>query len=301
MAALPPQRPWLALALAAIALTGCGRDAGLTPARPARLVTSVRPAGPVPPAAPGLPPGAVPAGGGQAGGLWPGAAPAAGQATGIGAGTRTAIEGITEGERLLTAVRAQAARLTSFEATIRSFSQGFYSGGQRTGELKRATTESKLTWAQPNRLRVEVLKTSNPIAEGAVLTTHDLVTCRVRAKGLLSWLPISMPATDAKLANNRNHTLPEMNPKATLDRLTAPGAAWTLMGDAVVEGIPLKVVRVSGVKALDAEIDREVIGVDPVQLAIVKVTMYAGQTKVGDHTMMSVRVNPTLGPETFRL
>jgi hypothetical protein len=92
-----------------------------------------------------------------------------------------------------------------------------------------------------------------------------------------------------------------MNPKATLDRLTAPGSAWTLMGDGVVEGTPVKVVRVSGVKPLDAEIDREVVGIDPTTLLIRKVTMYAGETKVGDHTMLNCRVNPPTTGETFKL
>jgi hypothetical protein len=310
MAAVTPCRTWLALMLTAAALAGCGRDAGLTPARPARLVTTVRPVAPLQPAAPagqagqpraGAYPGTAPVAGG---GALPGSlagGPRGGAGGGIATDTRSAIEGITEGERLLTAVRAQLPTLTSFETTVRSYNQGYFSGGQRTGELKRATTEAKLTWAAPKSLRVEVIKTTNPIAEGAVLTTQDLVTCRLRAKGLLSWLPISLPATDGKLANNRNHTLPEMNPKATLDRLTAPGAAWTLIGDGVVEGTPVKVVRVTGVRTLDAEIDRELVGVDPATLLIRKVTMYAGETKVGDHTMLNCRVNPPTTAETFKM
>ncbi|MEB3221693.1 MAG: hypothetical protein VKS61_06400 [Candidatus Sericytochromatia bacterium] len=299
MAATTPHRAWLALALASVALLGCGRDAGLTAARPARLVTTTRPVNALRPEAPvgqpvaGQVPAATPAV--PAPGL-PGVA-----GVGISPGTRTAIEGITEGERLLAAVRSQAATATSFETTVRSYTQGYFSGGQRGSELKRATTESKLTWAQPSRLRVEVIKTTNPIAEGAVLATQDLVTCRVRARGLLGFIPFNLSATDSKLANNRNHTLPAMNPKATLDRLTAPGAAWTLIGDGSVEGIPVKVVRVSGVKALDSEIDRELIGIDPTQMVIRKVTMYAGDTKVGDHTMLSFRVNPPVTSELFAI
>lgn len=274
---------WALLLLAITVLAGCGRDTGLTPARVARATANkqvARPAGNI------LAPGVQPTG----------AFPMAG-----GAAVAPGMRGMVEGQQLLLGVRAQAARVRSLEATIRSFSQGYYSGGERSGELKRATNEVKLTWAFPKRTRVEILKTTNPLVEGAVLTTHDMVSCRVRAKGLLGWLPITLQATDAKLANNRNHGLPDTNPKATQDRLTAPGAVWTLVGDSVLEGVPLKIVRVTGVRMLDREIDRELVGIDPAQMVIRKVVMYAGSTKVGDHTLVNFRANVSVSTETFKM
>lgn len=286
-------RASMSLGLAAIALTGCGRDVGLTPARPARLVTSTRPArvpGQALPMPAGVPAGPTGVGTGVTGATGP-VSPAA----------RLAVEGITGGERLLEAQRKRLETVQSFEASIRSFSQGNYQGGKRTEERKRATSEMKLTWARPARLRVEVLKTTNPIAEGALLVTQDTINCRVRAKGLLGFFPLSMPATDSRLANNRNHTLPEINPKVTLERLTAPGAAWTVVGDDVVEGTPVKVVRVAGVKPLDEQVTGEIIAVDPVAAVVRKVTMYADREVVGEHTMQTFRWNPPVTAATFEI
>jgi hypothetical protein len=227
--------------------------------------------------------------------------PLPGGAIAPGVGTPAGMAGAAEGAQLLAGVRAQGARITSLEASIRSYSQGYFSGGERSSELKRVTNEVKVTWAFPKRTRVEVIKTTNPLVEGAVLTTHDLATCRVRAKGLLSLIPITMSATDPKLANNRNHTLPETNPKAALDRFTGPGAAWTVVGDGAVEGVPVKIVHVTGVKPLDDEIDRELLGIDPAQMVMRKVVMYAGNTKVGDHTMVTFRMNVRVSAETFKM
>jgi hypothetical protein len=284
MIATCPRHPWLVVLLAASMLAGCGRDTGLTPARPARTTANRQAMPPTGLGGAGMVPGAFPPG-----------------AMGAGAGMAPGMSGNAEGEQLLAAVRAQGARINSLEATIRSFTQGYYSGGERSSELKRATNEVKVTWASPKRIRLEILKTTNPLVEGAVLTTVDLAACRVRAKGLLSWLPITMQATDSKLANNRNHGLADQHPKAAQDRLTAPGAVWTLVGDGVVEGVPVKIVRVTGVRMPDHEVDRELVGIDPAQMVIRKVLMYAGNTKVGDHTLVTFRANVPISAETFKM
>jgi hypothetical protein len=52
---------------------------------------------------------------------------------------------------------------------------------------------------------------------------------------------------------------------------------------------------------LDREIDRELVGIDPAQMVIRKVVMYAGSTKVGDHTLMNFRANVSVSAETFKM
>lgn len=202
---------------------------------------------------------------------------------------------------MLQQMRETLQKSEQFEVTLRTYSQGYFSGGNRTSELKKATSELKLIWARPMRLRVEILKTSNPVSEGAILTTEDMINCRLRAKGVLGLFPLTVAATDPKLANNRNHTLPATHPAATLTRITRPGATWTYLKEGSVEGTPVKIVEVSGVERLDHEVTREVIGVDTKTWTVRRLVQYVGDTKVGEHTMLDFQPAPVITPQTFQL
>ncbi|MEB3198411.1 MAG: hypothetical protein VKP62_14520 [Candidatus Sericytochromatia bacterium] len=316
------QHPWpllrhaAAFGVALLLLAGCGRGAFNTPARPLRTVpaparlTEAMPAAPAgqPPANPMQRPTPsltlVPEGSPGAGspGLPAGARPAAplpAQVTGPAAGIAVASPGLTEGAQLLAAVRQRNQSAKAFQAYIRTYSEGHFNGGKQVAELRKVSSEMKLLWASPARLRVEMIKTSNPLAEGALLTTQDTVTCRVRAKGLLSFLPITMPADDPRLANNRNHSLPETDPKSMMDRLTAEGAVWTFLGDAEEDGRPVKRVQVDQIRYLDGAITREVIAVDPALMALLRITMYAGSGRVFDVRLTDFTWTPTVAPDAF--
>jgi hypothetical protein len=209
--------------------------------------------------------------------------------------------GAVEGAQLLAAQRRLRQSVSTFEAIIRAYTQGYYKGGERTTELRHNSSEIKVQWASPKKLRIDMLQTNQPLAEGAKVVTHDLITCRLRAKGLLGLFPISLPATDPKLANNRNHRLPDVNPVAIVDRVIAPGAVWNVVGEAMMDGTPLRIVHVVGVKPLDAEVTREVLGIDPVSLAMRRLTIYSGETKVGDYVLRNFRWNPRLTSDVFEL
>lgn len=206
-----------------------------------------------------------------------------------------------EGVQLLQATRHTLTQVIGFDAQVRSYTQGHYKQGERVSELRKATTEARLIWVKPNKLRAEVIQTSNPLLVGAAMATSDGQNVTARAKGLLGLIPFKMQVGDPKLGNNRNHRLPENNPKANMERLTAPTAVWTVVGEQVVEGTPCKMIQVDGVKRLDREITRELVAIDPRQITIRKLVMFAGATRVVDHTFVKFRWNPKVSSTSFEL
>lgn len=209
--------------------------------------------------------------------------------------------GNAEGQRLLEMTRATIAQISGFDATIRSYTQGHFKQGERVSELRKSTTEARLIWVKPLKLRAEVIQTSNPLLVGAAMATTDGKNVTARAKGLLGLIPFKMDITDPKLGNNRDHRLPANNPKANVERLTAPTAVWTVLGDEVIEGTPCKMIQVEGVKRLDKEITREIVGIDPQALTLRRVLMFTGTTKVVDHTFVKFKWNPKVSSSSFVL
>jgi hypothetical protein len=206
-----------------------------------------------------------------------------------------------QGLQLLQGLRAAYQRCTGFDAEIKTYSQGHFKAGQHVDDLRQSTTQAKLLWYKPNKTRAEVVTTTNPLLVGAALVTTDGVNVTARAKGLLSIIPFHFQASDPKLANNRNHKFTENNPKAIIERLTAPSALWTVVGDANVQGVPVKMVQVDNIHYLDKEITREVVGIDPATFAIRRLVMYTGATKVIDHTFLAFKWNPHPTSDTFVL
>lgn len=261
-------------ALAALMLAGCGG----TPTAPkskrpsagsSQLLTGP---GQVPGAVPGMP--------------QPGMAPAAGN---------------PEGAQLLQGMRNLLPTISGFDVQVRSYSQGHYKAGAKVEELRKSTTEARIIWARPMKLRAEVIQTTNPLLVGAAMATPDGQNITARAKGVLGLFPIKMAITDPKLGNNRNHKLTQNNPKALLERLTAPTATWTVIGEQTVEGTPCKLIQVDNVSRLDKEINRELVAIDPSNLALRKLVMYNGNTRLVDHTLVKFRWNPKVSSSSFNI
>lgn len=208
-------------------------------------------------------------------------------------------QGQMEGAQALQAMRRMLAQINGFEATVKSYTQGNYKSGQRVSELRKSTTQAKLTWLKPEKLRAEVITATNPLLEGGKLATTDGKSIRARAAGLLSLFPMTLGANDTKLANNRNHSFTENNPQSQLTRLTGPTASWTVVGAG--EGGAVKLIRVDNVSRLDNEITHEIIGLDMRQMTLKSLEMYAGQTKVVDHQFLRFSWNPRVTSDTFAL
>ena len=206
-----------------------------------------------------------------------------------------------EGLQLLNATRNVLTQITGFDAQIRSFSQGHWKQGEKVEELRKATTEARIIWIKPLKLRAEVIQTTNPLLKGAAMATNDGKTITARAAGLLGLIPFKLQITDPKLGNNRNHSLPENNPKTQLERLTSPSATWTVVGEQIIEGVACKMVQVDNIKRLDNEVTREVIAVDPQKMTLRKLAMFDGDLKIVDHTFLKFRWNPKVSAASFNL
>lgn len=209
--------------------------------------------------------------------------------------------GMMVGTAILSAMRQKLTTIRGFDATITSYTQGNYKGGEKVSELRKSTTSARLIWVKPEKVRAETITATNPLLEGAALVTTNGRDITVRAKGLLGLIPFKLTASDAKLSSNRNHSFTENNPKSHLERLTGGAAIWNVIGEQTVEGVPCKLVRIDSVERLDREITHEVVAIDPRTLALRKLTMYAGNTKVVDHTFNKFRWDPTVSGDTFSL
>ena len=206
-----------------------------------------------------------------------------------------------EGQFLRDAVARALTEAKGFEVELKSYSEGYYKKGERQSELRTSSSRTKLILIKPNKLRGEIIETTNPLLEGGKIATQDGLNITARAKGILGLFPLHFKATDPTLRNNRNHHFTEGSPETLLARLTAPGSLWTVVGDSVVEGTPVKLVAVDQVQRPDREITREVLGVDPVTRQVRKMIMYAGAKRVMEFTIVKFRWNPTVSADTFKL
>lgn len=206
-----------------------------------------------------------------------------------------------DGQMLLNGMRQTVAQITGFSAELKSYSEGNYKSGERKGELFKSTTRSKVTWAKPARLRAEVITATNPLLEGGALATPDGQNITARAKGLLSIIPIHLQASDPKLSNNRNYKFNDMNPNVLIGRLTGATAQWTVVGPGQIGTASVLWVSVAGVRHLDAEIQTELIAVDPQTYALNGVQMMAGNKRVVDMQLTNFQWNPTVSASMFQL
>ena len=171
----------------------------------------------------------------------------------------------------------------------------------RVSELRKSTTEARLIWVKPNKFRAEVITATNPLLEGGAMATMDGQNITARAKGLLGLIPFKLNASDDKLSTNRNHTFTENNPNSHLARLTAANAVWTILGDSMVDRVPVKMIAVDNVRRLDNQITREILAVEPRTLKLYGLTMYAGNKRVVDNKFLKFAWNPRVGTEKFSL
>lgn len=207
-----------------------------------------------------------------------------------------------KGVLLLAAVRKRVAEMTGFEAKIMTKTQGYYKQGERQSELRKVSIGYKVTWAKPAKFRAEVFNSPDPMMEGAGMVTTDGMNITARAKGLLSFVPIKLTARDPKLGNARNHTFDKYGPNAQIERLTGPTAVWTIIGESVApNGLPMAFVQIDGVRRLDAQITREVFGLETASLALRSLAAFEGETKVVDYNFQEFRWNPKTTSETFKM
>lgn len=225
-----------------------------------------------------------------------------GGASQAGNGMMMGQQGSAEGAQLLDGMRRTLANARGFDAEVRNYSQGHYKTGEKVSELRQSTTQARLIWMKPAKLRAEVIQTSNSLLVGAAMATTDGQNITARARGILGLIPIHLTASDKKMSTNRNWSFNDNNPSALLNRLTAPTAQWTVIGDGQVSGAPVKMIAVDGVRRLDGEITREVVMVEPQTMNLRGLAMYnATNTKVAEVSFLKFKWNPTVSASTFSL
>jgi outer membrane lipoprotein-sorting protein len=210
-------------------------------------------------------------------------------------------QGQAEGAQLLNGMRQTLNTCRGFDAEVRNYSEGHFKTGERVSELRKSTTQARLIWMKPSKLRAEVINTSNPLLVGAAMATTDGQNITARAKGILGLIPIHLTASDKKMSTNRNFSFNDNNPNSQLSRLTGPSAQWTVIGQGNVSGVPVKLIAVDNVKRLDSEINREVVMVDPQTMGLRGLAMYTGNQKVVDIQFLKFKWNPSVQANTFSL
>jgi outer membrane lipoprotein-sorting protein len=224
-----------------------------------------------------------------------------GGANPMGNGAMNGQQGQAEGAQILDAMRRSLATARGFDAEVKNYSQGHYKTGEKVSELRQSTTQARLIWMKPAKLRAEVIQTSNSLLVGAAMATTDGQNITARAKGILGLIPIHLTASDKKMSTNRNFSFNDNNPNSQLSRLTGPSAQWTVIGQGNVSGVPVKLIAVDNVKRLDREIDREVVMVDPQTMGLRGLAMYTGNQKVVDIQFLKFKWNPSVQANTFSL
>lgn len=206
-----------------------------------------------------------------------------------------------EGAQLLAGLRQTFLACKGIEAEVTSYSEGRFKSGKPVSELRKNSSRTKLIWGKPNRMRGEIVETDNFLVSGARMASTDGKTITVRAGGVLGLVPLKLQATDPMLASNRDHHFDDMMPSALLTWIMGPQAVWTVMGDGVVKGARVKLVRVTNIAHLDKGITEERIAVEPGTFVVRNLAMYEGDKKVVDYTFTRFRWNPTISSDTFKL
>lgn len=203
----------------------------------------------------------------------------------------------TEGAALLASVRQTFEACKGVEAEVKSWSEGHFKSGKRVSELRRNSYRTKLVWMKPNMLRGDILETDNFLVGGAKMVSRDGRSITIKAGGVLGLFPIKVAASDPLLSSNRNHKFTDMSPDAILQSVLGPRAQWTVVGQTG----GAKQVQVDGVPALDKEITRQVLVVEPGSFKLRSLTMYAGTKKVVDYQFLKFRWNPQAKADLFEL
>lgn len=216
-------------------------------------------------------------------------------------GARVTPQAQAEGAKLLNGMRQTLATARGFDAEVRNYSEGNYKMGEKVSELRKSTTQARLIWMKPSKLRAEVITTSNTLLEGAAMTTTDGRNITARAKGVLGLFPIKLTASDPKMSTNRNVSFNDNNPDSQLKRLTSPSAVWTVVGNGSVGGVAVTMVAIDNVKRLDREIVREVVMVDPRTNGLRGLAMFSASKKVVDIQFIKFKWNPSVNSDTFNI
>lgn len=166
-------------------------------------------------------------------------------------------------------------------------------------EGKTNKTEIDVLYKAPDRFRVQV----RPGFEnaGLKLVFHDGGEyLDIRLGGLLGVAKLRISADDPRARNSHGHPIMQVSEKGILNRLADPRATVTYLGDAVVEGKPTQVVRLTGPMLLPG-VTEERIHIDKVTRVPLRGEMYQGSKIIFASTLKRIRLNPAVAPDAFEI
>lgn len=194
------------------------------------------------------------------------------------------------GGDLLLSVRKGLLSAEGFESEVISRTFGPYRNGEEQDVSAEARVAYQIAWARPNRFYAQVLASSFGEFEKVQLMTEDGAKFAVRAPGLFGKLVRSVSAGDNRLKNARGHAMATLYPDAQFNRLVAPQAVWTVIGEGVTPaGEKTWRIAVANVPRLDKEIDREEVELTQGDYKLFQLVSYVGMRRVVSYEFKDFR------------
>lgn len=205
------------------------------------------------------------------------------------------------GEKIKQAAVQALTASSGFKAEVQAHTEGHYKQGKRVADLRTFDHFSKLVWMKPNKIRCEIVRTTNFLLEGAAMVSEDGEAITAKGKGVLGLFPIHLKASDPTLVNVRNHKFKDALPDSLLQRFTGATAIWTAVGQTTVEGRAAVIVDISNVKHLDPEITKESIWLDAQTYQIRRLSLWEGSKVAMDFKFQNFQWSPRVTAATFKL
>lgn len=181
--------------------------------------------------------------------------------------------------------------LQTLQATISTFEKGSTTG---TGQIR-------YTWKQPGQAKIDILKSSDSSRNGVKLAYTGNGQVQVRAGGILGLMALTLPMTDSKVKSGRQYLLSQIDLTATVQRLTQPGQQAKAVGKMQMGGSEVVVLEITSQGHFDSRITKERLGLD-LQTFLPRIhEMYEGNNLVYSAKLEQVQINPTLGPDAFKV
>jgi outer membrane lipoprotein-sorting protein len=181
--------------------------------------------------------------------------------------------------------------LQTLQATISTFEKATGTG---TGQIR-------YTWKQPGQAKIDILKSSDSSRNGVKLAYNGNGQVQVRAGGILGLMSLNLPMTDSKVKSGRQYLLSQIDLTATVQRLTQPGLQAKAVGKMQMGGSEVVVIEIIPQGHFDPRITKERLGID-LQTFLPRVhEMYEGNNLVYSAKLEQMQVNPSLGPDAFKV
>lgn len=154
---------------------------------------------------------------------------------------------------------------------------------------------------QPPRLSVfNVVKHNISLVVGAKMIWDGGESAKVKASGVLGFIPIEMQLSDEKMTTNRNWRFDQLDHVAMLARANDPKTKVELAGKTLVNGKDAYMLKLTN-NGLDDAVTEEHLAIDAKTFMVVADEMYAGSDLIFQFKMNVEGTNITIPAGTMEL